>query len=146
MDRGRLETEPTATEKLDAVLNHLNDNRDLAYYYCYGLPRRYYKPKDILLTDQDLLNVLDKLLRDKMVRMTIMGIGNGNSNSAEHYCISLDGEMLLQKGGYTQRIKNENIEIRHTRIKDNLLVIFSIIAAVSTCGLLVLGILNSFCD
>lgn len=135
----------TATEKLDAVLNYLNDNRELAYHYGYGLPRNYYKPKEIVLADQDILNVLDKLERDNMVRMTMMGIGNGNQNSAEHYTISLDGEVFLQDGGYTQKIKNENITIRHTKIKDNLLVAFSIVAGVSTFGLLILEILNYIC-
>jgi hypothetical protein len=140
------ESTGTATEKLDAVLNYLNDNRDLAYHYGYGLPRRYSKPKDIVLSDQDVLNVLDKLERDNMVRSTVMGIGNGNSNSAEHYTISLDGEVLLQKGGYNQKIENEKTIIRHTKIKDNLLVIFSIVAGVSTFGLLILGFLEYYCE
>src|SRR5690606_26590893 len=86
----------TATEKLDAVLNFLNDNKDKAYHNGYDLPLRYFQPKDVLLTSQDLLNVLDKLERDNMVRVVLMG----NENSEKYYAISLDGEVLLQKGGY----------------------------------------------
>lgn len=103
-------SQPTATQKLDAVLHYLNDNRELAYHYGYGLPRTFDKPVQLKLTGQDILNVFDKLERDNMVRMTVMGIGNGNPNDAKHYCISLDGEVLLQKGGYTQKLKDEKIE------------------------------------
>ncbi|TWO30398.1 hypothetical protein E1J38_014770 [Seonamhaeicola sediminis] len=143
----------TATEKLDAVLNWLNDNREKAYHYGYGLPRNYKKPKkDTYLSSQDVLNVLDKLERDKMVRMTIMGIGNGNQNSAEHYCISLDGEVLLQDGGYTQKLIDERTkkdkvaqDLKFTKLKDTILTIFSVVAGVSTLGLLILGVLEYVC-
>jgi hypothetical protein len=142
----------TATEKLDAVLNYLNDNRDLAYHYGYGLPKRYSKPKSVVLSDQDVLNVLDRLERDKMVRSTVMGIGNGNSNSAEHYAISLDGEVLLQDGGYTQKLIDERTkkdkleqDLKFTKLKDTILTIFSVVAGASTLGLLILGFLEYVC-
>ncbi|MFS4484382.1 hypothetical protein ACKGJY_15290 [Hyunsoonleella sp. 2307UL5-6] len=105
MPKGYLEEKVStapATEKLDAVLNYLNDNRKPAYHYGYGLPNNYTKPKGTYLSSQDILNVLDKLERDNMVRMKMMGDGNGND--VEHYCISLDGEVLLQDGGYSQKL------------------------------------------
>lgn len=142
-----------ATEKIDAVLNYLNNNRNLAYHYGYGLPRQYNKPKSIILTDQDLLNVLDKLERDKMVRMTKMGIGNGNSNSAEHYTISLDGEMLLQDGGYTQKLKDKRLKIEKeeqnliaSQRNERIISLASPWAAGGAIGLLIFEVLKSiFC-
>lgn len=142
-----------ATEKIDAVLNYLNNNRNLAYHYGYGLPRQYNKPKSMILTDQDLLNVLDKLERDKMVRMTKMGIGNGNSNSAEHYTISLDGEMLLQDGGYTQKLKDKRLKIEKeeqnliaSQRNERIISLASPWAAGGAIGLLIFEVLKSiFC-
>ena len=142
-----------ATEKTDAVLNYLNNNRNLAYHYGYGLSRQYNKPKSIILTDQDLLNVLDKLERDKMVRMTKMGIGNGNSNSAEHYTISLDGEMLLQDGGYTQKLKDKRLKIEKeeqnlvaSQRNERIISLASPWAAGGAIGLLIFEVLKSiFC-
>ena len=146
------ESKGTATEKLDAVLNYLNDNRDLSYHYGYGLPRRYSKPKGVVLSDHDILNVFEKLKRDNMVRITVMGIGNGNSNSAEHYTISLDGEVLLQDGGYTQKLIDERTkkdkleqDLKFTKLKDTILTIFSVVAGVSTLGLLILAVLEYVC-
>lgn len=108
--------------------------------------------KDVVLSDQDALNVLDKLERDKMVRSTVMGIGNGNSNSAEHYTISLDGEVLLQDGGYTQKLIDERTkkdkleqDLKFTKLKDTILTIFSVVAGVSTLGLLILAVLEYVC-
>ena len=145
------ESTGTATEKLDAILNYLNYNRDLAYHYGYGLPRRYSTPKDVVLSDQDVLNVLDKLERDNMVRSTVMGIGNGNSNSAEHYTISLDGEVLLQDGGYTQKlIDNRN---KKQKIAQDLKIsqrnaVFvnrtSLVAAIGAIGILIFEIYKYF--
>ena len=142
-----------ATEKIDAVLNYLNNNRNLAYHYGYGLPRQYNKPKSMILTDQDLLNVLDKLERDKMVRMTKIGIGNGNSNSAEHYTISLDGEMLLQDGGYTQKLKDKRLKIEKeeqnliaSQRNERIISLASPWAAGGAIGLLIFEVLKSiFC-
>lgn len=138
-----------ATEKLDAVLNYLNDNRELAYHYGYGLPRNYNKPKNTYLSSQDVLNVLDKLERDKMVRMEIMGIGNGNSNSAEHYCISLDGEVLLQDGGYTQKLIDKRTEkekvkqdLKTAQRNEKIVKVASVFAAIGAIGILLFEILK----
>ncbi|SNR60849.1 hypothetical protein SAMN06265371_106222 [Lutibacter agarilyticus] len=138
-----LKTKPTATEKLDSVLNYLNDNRKLAYHCSFKIPIEYSKPKSIIISNQDVLNVLDKLERDNMVRIEIQGDGNGNPT--KHYTINMDGEVLLQDGGYTQKIKNDKARIRNMEIKDNLLVMFSFVAAVSTLLLGILGILNLYC-
>ncbi|SHJ91932.1 hypothetical protein SAMN04487911_1585 [Arenibacter nanhaiticus] len=140
-----------ATEKLDAVLNYLNDNRELAYHYGYGLPKRYSKPKEVVLTSQEVLNVLDKLDRDKMVRVKIMGIGNGNSNSAEHYTISLDGEVLLQDGGYTQKLIDERNkknkiaqDLRISQRNEVFVKWTSLVAAIGAIGILIFEIYKYF--
>lgn len=141
-----------ATEKLDAVLTYLNDNRELAYHYGYGLPRNYEKPKKTYLSSQDVLNVLDKLERDNMVRMKVMGIGNGNTNSAEHYTISLDGEVILQDGGYTQKLIDERTE--KEKVKQDLKISqrnecfvkwTSLVAALGALGILIFEIYKHLC-
>tara|TARA_R110002167_G_scaffold366420_1_gene596485 strand:+ start:2175 stop:2633 length:459 start_codon:yes stop_codon:yes gene_type:complete len=140
------------SQKLDAVLNYLNENRQLAFHYGFGLPRHYGKPNQvIILTDDDILNVLDKLTRDNLVRVSKQGIGKGNPNSADHYAISLDGEVLLQEGGYTGRIESEKlkntIQKQHLRVSqrnDRILAHTSIFAAVGAIGLLLIEFWKAF--
>ena len=136
-----------STEKLDAVLTWLFDHKgELDCFYGYGLTRTYDKPKQMTLSRREVSNILTKLHSDGYLNLKMQGTESVSANvDVAHYSINFDGEVLLQKGGYTQKIKNENITIRHTKIKDNLLVAFSILAGVSTFGLLILEILNYIC-
>jgi len=138
----------SATDKLDAVLNYLNDNKDeLDCFYGYGLQRNFSKPKEMTLTRREVTNILNKLYADGYLNLKMQGTESIAQNvDVAHYSINFNGEVLLQQGGYTKELEKENKKIRHMDIKDNLLVIFSIVAGVSTFGLLILGILNSFCD
>lgn len=135
------------TEKLDAVLTWFFDNKDEKdCFYGYGLHRTYSKPKQMTLTRREVTNILTKLHRDGYLNMKMQGTESVSANvDVAHYSINFNGEVLLQKGGYTQKIENENTVIRYTKIKENLLVAFSIVAGVSTFGLLILGILEYYC-
>lgn len=144
-------TQPS--EKLDAVLIYLKNSK-LAYNYGFGLPRLYDKPKnDIILTNDDILNILDKLERDNLVRIEIMGIGDGNSNSAKHYAINIDGELLLQNGGYTQQLKDNRLnqdkienDLKISKRNDFILILLSFAVAISTVGLFAVELYNILCQ
>jgi len=97
-----------------------------------------------------VLNVLDKLERDNMVRMKMMGDGNGND--VEHYCISLDGEVLLQDGGYSQKLiddrtKKNKVEqdLRISQRNECFVKWTSLVAALAALGVLIFELYKHLC-
>lgn len=139
------ENKPTATEKLDAVLIWLFENKDeLDCFYGYGLTMTYSNPKEMTLTRREVTNILNKLYADGYLNLKMQGT-EGISVDVEHYSINFNGEVLLQKGGYTQELKNEKTKIRHIKIKDNLLLFFTFLTAAATLGIFLMGFREILC-
>lgn len=138
------------TEKLDAVLGYLNDQKDeSSCFYGYGLPLSYKSSKKIVLSQRELLHVLDKLHKDGYLKMTLQG-ADGVQVDVKHYAINFDGEVFLQSGGYTQAylkekllLKKEESSIRRQFIYDTILMIAAVLAAVGGCGLLIVELIGS---
>ncbi|MDG1728961.1 MAG: hypothetical protein P8K68_00225 [Algibacter sp.] len=105
------------TEKLDAVLTWLFDNKDnLDCFYGYGLTRTYSKPKEMTLTRREVTNILNKLYADGYLNLKMQGTESVSQNvDVAHYSINFNGEVFLQKGGYTKEFSNRKLELKKTK-------------------------------
>lgn len=144
----------TATEKLDAVLNYLNDKKDESdCYYGYGLQRTYSKPKEMTLTRREVTNILNKLYADGYLNLKMQGTESIAQNvDVAHYSINFNGEVLLQQGGYTQAFLDKELEIekkkqdlRISQRNERTVKYASVSAAVGAVGILIFEIYRFFC-
>lgn len=139
------------TEKLDAVLTWLFENKDeLDCFYGYGLTRNYSKPKEMTLTRREVSNILNKLYADGYLNLKMQGTESVSQNvDVAHYSINFNGEVFLQKGGYTQAMLDEKLErkkkkqaIKISKRNEKIVSYTSIYAAFAAVSLLLIEILK----
>jgi len=139
------------TEKLDAVLTWLFDNKDeLDCFYGYGLTRTYSKPKQMTLTRREVSNILKKLHADGYLNLKMQGTESVLANvDVEHYSINFNGEVLLQDGGYTQKLIDERTEkekvkqdLKTAQRNERIVKGASVFAAIGAIGILLFEILK----
>ena len=137
-------TEIKPTEKLDGVLNNLLSVKSDNWTNGFDVRKRLEKPKEYTLDDSEITSILRKLHKDGFID-SILKNTDISPKGIPHYQINFDGELLLQKGGYTHKLKVENIKARNIIIRDVLLLFFAFLSAISTLGIFWLGLREILC-